>query len=59
MTNKDFKTMKKELKLTNRDIGNIIGLNHLSITNQTQEKKKMPAWARGMVYIHNLNKLSK
>lgn len=50
-THEDFRAMKRDLKLTNADIGNIIGLTGDSVKNQTQSAKSLPAWALSMIYV--------
>jgi hypothetical protein len=50
----DFKQMKKDLKLTNKDIANIIGTGETNVKNQTApNKKKIATWANSMLYVYH------
>jgi len=49
-THKDFKELKKQLGLKNRDIALIIGLTEFSVKNQTSPSKELPTWAKAMLY---------
>ena len=52
MTHEDFKAMKKELKIGNAEIAEIIGLTTGSVKNQTAPaKKELPAWAKSMIFV--------
>lgn len=46
----DWRTLKKALNLTNKDVAEIVGLEEQSIKNQLSPKKKLPTWARGLIY---------
>ncbi|MFD0701776.1 hypothetical protein [Myroides pelagicus] len=53
-THEDFKEMKKDLKLTNRDIADITGLTEASVKNQTKPSaNELPPWIKTMLYIYN------
>ena len=49
---KRYKAMKKNLRLTNADIGEIIGNKGTSIRNVTQSNKPFPRWAKLSIYIY-------
>ena len=51
MTHEDFKQMKKELKIINSDIAEIIGLTVDSVKTMTQPKRELPAWAKSMIFV--------
>lgn len=53
-THKDFKELKKQLGLKNRDIALIIGLTEFSVKNQTAPSKELPTWAKSMIYVFNI-----
>ena len=53
MTHEDFKSMKKQLKLTNASIASEIGLTADSVKNQTAPSKELPAWAKSMLLVYN------
>lgn len=53
-THKDFKELKKQLGLKNRDIALITGLTEFSVKNQTAPSKELPTWAKSMVYIYKI-----
>lgn len=46
-----FNAMKKDLKITNIDIAEIIGLTPDSVKNQTQPNKDLPTWAKSMIFV--------
>lgn len=50
---KDFKELKKQLCLKNKDIALIIGLTEFSVKNQTAPSKELPTWAKSMIYVFN------
>ena len=52
MTHEDFKTMKKQLGLTNALIASEIGLTANSVKNQTSPAKELPAWAKSMLLVY-------
>lgn len=52
MTHADFKTMKKQLGLTNASIASEIGLTANSVKNQTAPAKELPAWAKSMLLVY-------
>ena len=49
--NELFKSMKKELKLTNSDIADITGLTVDSVKTMTQPNRDLPAWAKSMIFV--------
>lgn len=51
MTHDDFKSMKKQLGLTNALIASEIGLTSDSVKNQTAPAKELPAWAKSMILV--------
>ena len=51
MTHEDFKTMKKQLKLTNASIAEITGLSTDSVKTMTQPNRELPAWAKSMIFV--------
>lgn len=51
MTHEDFKTMKKQLGLTNALIASEIGLTSDSVKNQTAPAKELPSWAKSMFLV--------
>lgn len=51
-THEDFKTMKKDLKLTNADIADIIGgLTADSVKSMTRRNAELPKWIISMIYV--------
>lgn len=58
-THEDFKAMKRDLKLTNADIAEIIGgLTPDSVRVLTQPNKELPKWVRSMLYVWKKQKAS-
>jgi len=53
-THKDFKELKKQLGLKNRDISLIVGLSEFSVKNQTAPSKELPTWAKSMIYVFKI-----
>jgi len=53
-THEDFKELKKQLGLKNRDIALIIGLTENSVKSQTAPSKKLPTWAKSMIYVYKI-----
>lgn len=51
MTHEDFKSMKKQLGLTNTLIASEIGLTSDSVKNQTAPANELPAWAKSMILV--------
>jgi len=51
-THENWKRLKKDLGLKNKDIAEIVGLTLDSVKNQTQPSKDLPTWARGMIYVY-------
>lgn len=49
---KEFKAMKKDLRLTNRDIAEITGLNYDSVKTLLQPNKDLPRWARLTLHVY-------
>jgi len=47
-----YKTMKKGLKLTNRDIAEITGNTYDSIKSTTQPNKDIPRWLRLAIVVY-------
>lgn len=47
----DYLALKDELGFGNADIANIVGLKPSSVKNQTQPKKAIPTWVKGMLYM--------
>lgn len=50
-TAQDFKDLKKELKLTNKDVAEILNTSEENIKSQTGAHKPIGRWAVGMIYI--------
>ena len=46
-----FRDMKKSLFIKNKDIAEITGLTQNSVKTLTQPNKKLPAWAKSMIYV--------
>lgn len=59
MTHEDFKTMKRQLKLTNASIAEITGLSTDSVKTMTQPNRELPAWAKSMIFVWNLYEIGK
>lgn len=51
MTHEDFKSMKKQLGITNAIIASEIGLTSDSVKNQTAPAKELPSWAKSMILV--------
>lgn len=49
--NAEYKSMRKDLNLTNADVAEIIGIEPNSVKTLTARKKDPPNWAKGMVYV--------
>lgn len=49
-THQDWKEFKKEFSLSNKDIGEIIGMAETSIENQCAPAKTLPKWAKAFIY---------
>lgn len=50
-THKDFRDMKKDLKLNNFDIAVITGLTEGSVKTLTKRSAELPAWVKSMIYV--------
>lgn len=50
-THQDLKDLKKQFKLKNSDIAEIVGLTVDSVKTMTQPNKELPSWAKAMIYI--------
>lgn len=51
ITHLEFKELKKEFKLNNADIAEIVGLTVDSVKTMTQPNKELPSWAKSMIFI--------
>ena len=56
MTHEDFKSMKKQLGITNAIIASEIGLTSDSVKNQTAPAKELPSWAKSMILVWKMLK---
>lgn len=52
-TPEDFKAMKKSLKLTNKDVAEIIGTTEQNVKFQTNKNRPLGTWAKAFVYMYN------
>jgi hypothetical protein len=50
-TARDFKLMKRDLDLNNKDVADIIGTSEANVKIQTNEKKPLGTWAKSMIYV--------
>jgi len=48
----NWKRIKKDLGLKNKDIAEILGLALRTIEDQLRPSKELPTWARGMIYVY-------
>lgn len=55
----DFRAMKKQLKLKNRDIANVLGLSESTVRSSTSKSREVPSWAKGMIFIWKLLAINK
>lgn len=57
-TAQDFKDLKKDLNLTNKDVAEIIGTSEQNVKIQTNQNEKLATWAKSMLYVwqHYKNK---
>ncbi len=51
-THEDYKTLKKELGLKNKDIAEAIGLKIKTVTDSTRPSWELPTWAKAMIFIY-------
>jgi DNA-binding transcriptional regulator YiaG len=50
-THQDLKDLKKQFKIKNSDIAEIVGLTVDSVKTMTQPKKELPSWAKAMIFV--------
>lgn len=55
-TNIDFKVFLLQNGITITELGDITGLNPRSISNQLSANKKLPTWAKTMMYGYEMSK---
>ena len=51
-THEDFKALKKDLGLKNKDIAEITGLTVDSVKSMTAPSKPLPSWAVFAIYVY-------
>jgi len=51
-THEQWKEVKKALSLTNKSIAEIIGTTEDNVKKQLGPSKKLPTWARAMMFAH-------
>ena len=50
-THQDLKDLKKQFKIKNSDIAEIVGLTVDSVKTMTQPNKELPSWAKAMIFV--------
>lgn len=50
-THQDLKDLKKQFKIKNSDIAEIVGLTVDSVKTMTQPGKELPSWAKSMIFV--------
>lgn len=58
-TKDDFKILKRELKLTNKDIADIVGLEPTSVNTMLSKNRELPTWAKSMIYGYRKGSFNK
>jgi len=47
----DWKALTAKLSITNKIVAEITGLSEQTVKNQISPSKKLPTWARSMIYM--------